>query len=141
MTRFFPVLSHCIFLLTVTRFERSWQLLVQYEQLLRDGTFGNTDVFYGVLTTSVVEIQDQPWLAASMKYRLEFERSWLLGNNWNYLETTFYPFSRPLFTALEAEADRGVLATLWANHSNKVLDRPPEMGEDDKNDDVLIDGL
>lgn len=97
--------------------------------------FGNSDVFHGRLTTSVVEIQDQPWLAASMTYRLDFEQSWLLGDDCNYLETTFHPFSRPLFTALEAEADRGVLAALWARCSNREFSSPPDMGEDDKNDD------
>lgn len=66
--------------------------------------------FKGKLTTTVVPIQEHPWLADTLQYHLELlDKSFLLGPEVKTLETTFYPFQRPLFTAVEAEADRRII--------------------------------
>lgn len=71
--------------------------------------------FKGKLTTTVVPIQEYPWLADTLQYRLELlDKSFLLGPEVKTLETTFYPFQRPLFTAIEAEADRRIISLMWA---------------------------
>lgn len=119
-------------ILTTGRFEKSWQMLFRKETKLLTLNNNMQPNFTGDLTTVVIPLFDQPWLTTSMTYRLQLHRdSQLLGTGRNNFETTFYPFSRPLFTAVEAEADRGILALLWEKETKEQDTGTEDMGEAD----------
>lgn len=107
-------------------------MLFRKEHKLRVLAGDPNPIFRGNLTTRITPLLGQPWLTHSMSYELQLrDESLLLGPDRALFNTTFYPFHRPLFTAVEAEADRGILALLWFQATNQQDIDAEDMGEAD----------